>query len=164
MTVIDRIMSAPPTNTQHLHCLLEINQNSAQGFAEAAELVEDRPYADLFKDLSHQRELFAEQVQTHIEGLPENTPDPSEYPLKARMHRWWVDLGPHMAEDPAYPVLDEAVHGEQSIELIYHQALQATPMCESYRQTISTQLDAIRASRRKLSKLRDVEQQQSQHA
>ncbi|MCB1041283.1 MAG: PA2169 family four-helix-bundle protein [Acidimicrobiales bacterium] len=124
------IMNTPTTSEldhdtiQHLQKLTQANIDSVNGFREAAERVEDRQVAELFRCLATDRAQFADQLSQYV--AINNEQPPTEGSWLASLHRVWLDLRGRLSGGDASGILAEAERGEDYIKSAYEKALKET--------------------------------------
>lgn len=104
--------------------LTRINIDSAAGFKEAADVVENDQLKVLFTSLSQQRGHFAQELNRHIMLDEQDTEITSSW--KGMFHRWWMDLRGKLSGGDAYAVLAEAERGEDAIKQMYEDVIKQT--------------------------------------
>ena len=109
----------------HLQDLIQINIDSKDGFAEAAEQVGDDRIAALFRQVGQVRGKNADELQ----GLVAlNNEEPVERgSIAAAFHRTWLDLRSKVTGGDNANVLAEAARGEEHIVEQYQETLKADP-------------------------------------
>ncbi|MCK5941145.1 MAG: PA2169 family four-helix-bundle protein [Planctomycetes bacterium] len=110
-----------PHTTTDLHELIEISLDSAKGFDQAAESVDDPGLAMFFRECAAER-------RSHIDELRRFVPDyePSGS-FQGALHRWWLNLREKLSTDNRYPVLAEAERGEDAIKRRYEVLMKKNP-------------------------------------
>ena len=110
---------------KHLQDLIQINIDSKDGFAEAAEEIGDERIAALFRQIGEIRGKNA----TELQGLVAlNNEEPVERgSIAAAFHRTWLDLRSKLTGGDAGAVLGEAERGEDSIKEQYETILKNDP-------------------------------------
>lgn len=109
------------TNTK-LQELVRINVDSANGFDKAAELIKEPRLESVFRDLSRERRGFANDLKRFVD-VGDNGHDLDEGTLKAKVHRWWIDIRAKAMQNDAHNLLAEAERGEDSIRKTYEEIL-----------------------------------------
>ncbi len=144
------------TDEQHeaINDLIEINLDSANGFRDAAENLDNAHYIHLFQELGSERDGFATTLQEALaqHGLKFETKGST----LAQAHRWWIDLRTKMTSNDDYNVLDEAKRGEDAIVDKYDDALETLGTTE-LTGTVAQQHRHISAGRQRIVDLRALE-------
>lgn len=109
-----------------LRDLVRINEDSARGFEESADMVDNEQLKRLFTELSVQRGRFAEQLMQYVEMNGEDADDAAEGSWRGQIHRWWLDLRAAVTGGDAYSVLAEAERGEDAIKAMYEEIITKT--------------------------------------
>lgn len=104
--------------------LIEINIDSSKGFNDAAEKVENKDIANLFRQCATERDQFAGQLKSLIEINGEEPKDSGT--LKGTAHRWWLNLRGMVQSGDEHALLAEAERGEDSIKARYEDTLKDT--------------------------------------
>ncbi len=109
---------------EKLKDLVKVNIDSYKGFDQAAETIENAQIAGLFRQLSSDRKVFAEQLRQYIELNDEEASDAGS--IKGKVHRWWLSARGAMTDGDNYAVLAEAERGEDVIKERYEEVLKET--------------------------------------
>ena len=128
MTRMETTTSLSDETTKRIKDLVQINKDSADGFAEAADAVENADLKDLFRLLSGERQQFSNELR-HYVVINDGDTDPGDETSgswKAMLHRWWLDLRTKLSTDDAYAVLAEAERGEDKIKEMYEEVIKDT--------------------------------------
>ncbi|MFN3168107.1 MAG: PA2169 family four-helix-bundle protein [Phycisphaeraceae bacterium] len=104
--------------------LTRINRDSAAGFEEAADVVENDRLQQLFRDLAKQRVTFADELNRYVDLNEGDTEITTSW--RNMFHRWWIDVRGKAAGGDAYVVLAEAERGEDAIKHMYEDVLKQT--------------------------------------
>ena len=110
--------------TEALKDLARVTKDSADGFGEAAEVIEDEGLALLFLEMSKQRRAMSEQLSLYLRLNDEDADVEGSW--KAKFHRWWLDLRGKLNGGDAYVVLAEAERGEDEIKATYETLIKET--------------------------------------
>lgn len=124
MTRMETITNLNEETIEHIKDLVRINQDSAEGFAEAAEVVENEDLKGLFSLMAGERQQFANELRSYV-ILNEEDGDISGS-WKGMFHRWWLDLRGKLSGGDAYAVLAEAERGEDKIKAMYEECIKET--------------------------------------
>lgn len=107
-----------------LQDLIEINIDSSEGFAEAAEKIENPDIANYFRRCGQRRETFSRELQ-RVVGMNDTEPKDSGT-LKGTIHRWWVGIRGAVQSGDEHAMLAEAERGEDAIKECYETVLKET--------------------------------------
>ena len=107
-----------------LQDLIQINIDSAKGFRESAEQIEDVNLASLFQEMAKTRQGLAEDLKSHVEYSGERPREDGTF--LASVHRCWLDLRAKITGGDATTVLVDAEKGEDYIKAAYEDALKKT--------------------------------------
>lgn len=124
MTRMETITNLNEETIDRIKDLVRINQDSAEGFAEAAEVVENEDLKGLFSLMAGERQQFANELRSYV-ILNEEDGDISGS-WKGMFHRWWLDLRGKLSGGDAYAVLAEAERGEDKIKAMYEECIKET--------------------------------------
>ncbi|MGH7201326.1 MAG: PA2169 family four-helix-bundle protein [Planctomycetaceae bacterium] len=109
---------------ENLQRLIQDNVESANGFKEAAAVIENAALAHLFLEFARQRSVQAEELRTYVEFSEEEPED--RCALTGLFHQLWLDLKHLLSGDDADAVLAEVERGEQYLKEEYQAALRHT--------------------------------------
>ncbi len=139
----------------HLQDLIQINIDSKDGFAEAAEQVGDDRIAALFRQVGQIRSKNADELQ----GLVAlNNKEPQERgSIAAAFHRCWLDVRSKLTGSDKAAVLAEAERGEDHIKAQYEEAVKADPG-SAISDVLHRQLAEVKAHHDQIRDLRDAYQ------
>ena len=111
-----------------LNDLIQLNIDSAKGFREAADAIDDQKGAalkNLFLDIANRRESYVVELKQSVNFKSDKKPE-DDGSVKGTMHRWWLDARAKLnAGDPTV-VLIEAERGEDAIKERYEEVLKET--------------------------------------
>jgi uncharacterized protein (TIGR02284 family) len=97
---------------QALRDLIEINNDSHKGHLTAAEAIEDRELAGMFRAIATLRKQHAEELSSFVDNPPTGS-------YKGALHRYWIEARTALGGNDAYTVLAEAERGEDEIKRRY---------------------------------------------
>ena len=139
----------------HLQDLIQINIDSKDGFAEAAEEVKDDRIAALFRQVGQIRGRNADELQ----GLVAlNNKEPAERgSVAAAFHRTWMNVRNLLSGTDNAAVLAEAERGEDHIKQAYEEAVKADPG-SAVSDVLHRQLAEVKAHHDQIRDLRDAYQ------
>ena len=126
MTPIETPTTLESKTIEKLQDLVRINQDSAKGFKDAAEVVSNEQLKRLFSDMSTRRSENAAALMGYVENNGEDTEDAAEGSWRGQLHRWWMELRGKLSGGDAYAVLAEAERGEDQIKAMYEEVLKET--------------------------------------
>jgi len=135
-----------------LQDLIQINLDSAKGFAEAARRVESESLKVLFTDMARAREHNATELQQYVERNGEHACQDGS--LAAAFHRVWLDFRGRLAGGDALVILTEAVRGEDHIKAVYEEVLVRTAG-SALNSVLTRQYSSVKAGHNKVRDLRD---------
>lgn len=124
MTRMETITNLNEETIEHIKDLVRINQDSAEGFAEAAGVVENDDLKGLFSLMAGERQQFANELRSYVILNDEDGDISGSW--KAMFHRWWLDLRGKLSGGDAYAVLAEAERGEDKIKAMYEECIKET--------------------------------------
>lgn len=118
------IMGLSDQTLDKLRELRRMNIDSAKGFEECAELVEDHGVKKAFTELAAERRQLAQALAAQIEWNAESEPEEGSY--LAAMHRAWIKVREACSSDDVEAVVSEAKRGESKLCEAYAEAEDAT--------------------------------------
>lgn len=124
MTRMETITNLNEETIDRIKDLVRINQDSAEGFAEAAEVVENEDLKGLFSLMAGERQQFANELRSYVILNDEDGDISGSW--KGMFHRWWLDLRGKLSGGDAYAVLAEAERGEDKIKAMYEECIKET--------------------------------------
>ncbi len=110
---------------EKLHDLVRINIDSHQGLLDAAEAIDDKSVADVFRKVAGERSKFADELKMYV-TWNEETP-PKEQSFASKVHQCWMNCRAKLNGGDAHVVLIEAEYGEDQIKEAYEDALKDNP-------------------------------------
>lgn len=124
MTRMETVTNLNDETIERVKDLVRINQDSAEGFADAADIVEHPDLKSLFSLLAGQRQQFANELRSYVVLNEEDGDITGSW--KGMFHRWWLDLRGKLSGGDAYSVLAEAERGEDRIKAMYEEVIKDT--------------------------------------
>ncbi|MFI4860211.1 MAG: PA2169 family four-helix-bundle protein [Phycisphaerales bacterium JB063] len=124
MTRMETVTNLKDETIDSIKDLVRINQDSAEGFAQAAEAVEHADLKGLFSLMAGQRQQFANELRSYVVLNDEDGDISSSW--QGMFHRWWLDLWGKLSGGDAYAVLAEAERGEDKIKAMYEEVIKDT--------------------------------------
>jgi uncharacterized protein (TIGR02284 family) len=107
-----------------LRDLVQVNIDSAEGFRNAAEAIDDKTLASDFRVWAADRTRQADDLARYVEMNDESAPE--ERSWGAALHQTWLDLRAAVSAGDAHAVLAEAERGEDHIKSMYEEVLKDT--------------------------------------
>jgi uncharacterized protein (TIGR02284 family) len=121
---METITNLKDETIEHIKDLVRINQDSAEGFAEAADIVENDDLKGLFSLMAGERQQFANELRSYV--ILNDDDGEISGSWKGMFHRWWLDLRGKLSGGDAYAVLAEAERGEDKIKAMYEECIKET--------------------------------------
>jgi len=135
-----------------LQKLTRYNIDSANGFREAAEDIDDASIASVFRTLASERSELATELQTHVKYSGEEAEDDGS--MMAAVHRTWIQVRSLINGGDAYPILCEAEKGEDYIKAAYEDVLKETAG-SAVNDVLTKQYAKVKAGHDRVRDLRD---------
>ncbi len=132
--------------------LVRFNVDSAKGFAQAADSIEDESLAAMFRATGDERERFAAELSGLLALNAEEADEDGS--VKGRLHRWWLSARGALNGGDAYPILIEAERGEDSIKECYEEVIVETTG-NPVNDVLHRQYAAVKAAHDRIRDLRD---------
>lgn len=133
--------------------LIQINIDSENGFAEAADKVKDTKIATLFRQLGTERSANAKELQTIVEWNGEKARESGSF--SAAAHRAWLNVRAALNGGDASVILSEAERGEDAIKDMYEDVLKSTAG-SAVNDVLTHQYAKVKAGHDKVRDLRDA--------
>ncbi len=96
---------------QSLNDLLSRNRDAQKGYVEASNHVNLKELSKWMVDYSHQRQLFAAELDLEVRRLGGKPDDGTT--IAGEAHRIWIDLKGQLTENDPYAMLEECTRGEE---------------------------------------------------
>ena len=109
---------------QHIQQLVQINKDSAAGFQQAADAIEDKALAADFRVWAVDRTRQADDLASYVAASGGDVPEDESW--LATLHQTWLKLRAAISSGDAYTVLAEAERGEDQIKEKYEEVLKET--------------------------------------
>ena len=140
---------------ERLQDLIRINIDSAKGFREAADTLDDDHVRlrSQFHQLAETRKRFADDLQSMVRSSNEEPADDGT--LKGAAHRWWLNLRGLFEGGDAHAILAEAERGEDEIKELYETTLKETADSPAH-QVLQSQYRAVKEGHDWVRDLRDA--------
>lgn len=136
--------------------LIEILEDGAKGFAQAAEMLQDSNRSDLaskFSDYSAQRAQFSAELEKMAASYGDDIDEDGS--AKATIHRAWMSVKDTLSGSDPDGVLDAAEQGEDHAVEAYEEALKAD-ISPNLRTTVQRQFADVKAAHDSVRALRDT--------
>ena len=117
----DTTMKLEPRTTEALQDLIGVNIDSAQGLESAAEAVDNKDIAALFREIASERRKHADRLSSEVKIEGETPRRIGSF--RAQMHRWWVQFRGLVQDGDAHAILVEAERCEDRIKHEYERVL-----------------------------------------
>lgn len=133
-----------------LNDLIQITEDSHEGYRKSAEDVDDPELKDLFNDLAAQRGAMVRELQKFVAeqgGAPESTGT-----VLGGAHRVFIDLKAAVLGRDRHAILAEVERGESEAVRRYEQALEVE-LPQHLRDAVAEHLDRIRLDRDRMTML-----------
>lgn len=108
-----------------LQDLIRMNIDSAKGFREASDLLDDSLLAGKLTSIANEREQQASVLQEYVTVNHDEPRREGSY--AAALHRTWMNARAQFTSDNSYAVMAEAERGEDQIKAAYEDALKKNP-------------------------------------
>lgn len=131
--------------------LLQINHDACRGFEEAAEAIQSDEYEKTFRSLAQEHGAFSNQLNEQVVAYGGERVENGS--VTGAAHRVWMDLRAALPGSDLEAVAAECARGQGVAEEAYDQAL-AKPLPPDVRELVTSQHDAVRASRDRMRRLR----------
>jgi len=141
-----------------LRDLVQINIDSAKGFDDAADRLEDPQLTGLFRSLASERQAQAETLTGYVELNEDEAPDDGS--VAAALHRSWLKVRDMVSNQDNAAVLAEAERGEDKIKAEYEKVLKDTAG-SAVNDVLQRQYAAVKSAHDKVRDLRDAFQAKS---
>lgn len=146
-------LSLKKETVDKLRSLVQINLDSASGFREAADAIDDGPLAQDFRVWAADRTRQADELAEFV-TLNDAEP-PQDKSWTASLHQVWLDLRAAMSGGEAYAVLAEAERGEDAIKVKYEEVLKDTAG-SAVNDVLQSQYLAVKGVHDRVRDLRDA--------
>ena len=118
-------LSLDDETISQLQELIQVNLDSAKGFREAADLIDDGLLQGKLLEIANSRDEQARMLQEYVSVNHEKPQREGSY--SAALHRAWMNARAKFSSNDTYAVLAEAERGEDSIKAAYEDALKKHP-------------------------------------
>jgi len=137
---------------ESLQDLIRINIDSAKGFRDAAEELDDDTLANKMRSIADERESQAEQLQQYVSFNGEEPRKEGSY--AAAVHRCWMNTRELFTSNDKYAILAEAERGEDQIKAAYEKTLKDEP-ANAMNDVLIEQYDRVKSQHDLIRDLRD---------
>lgn len=127
-----------------LNNVLNICKDGAEGYNKAAEAIEDSETSTVFRRLSQQRKLFAEDLKNDVRDLGFELNDSGTVP--GFFHRNWMDIKSKLTGHDPSKIIDTAKTGEHKALETYDDAINNEKMPEYIKEKLKGQREMIRGA------------------
>jgi uncharacterized protein (TIGR02284 family) len=141
-----------------LNQLIQTCKDGEEGFAAAAEAVDDPNLRHLFESYSRQRSEFATELELEVRRLPKEAAQ--EGHMAAALHRGWMDLKAALSGRNEGAIIAECERGEDLAVKAYQTALTA-PLPHDLRAIVERQYMKIQEAH---DQVRSLERVHSRHS
>lgn len=135
--------------------VLEICYDGAHGYEHAAGRIENTEISTIFRRLSQQRKLFAEEIKNQARDLGMHFDNSGT--VKGFFHRNWLDLKSIVSKDEISTVVDTAKTGEHKAIDTYDEAINDEEVPEYIKDKLKDQRGLIQGAVKQLESFK-VEQ------
>jgi len=150
-------LSSRPSTLSHdtverLKDLVRVNQDSAKGFETTADQVKSEPVARLMRSIAAERRGFAGDLRQHVQYNKDEVTN--EGSVRAKVHRWWVNVRGTVQDGDLHAMLSEAEKAEDVIKGLYQDVLKETSGSPVH-SLLQSQYESIRQGHDRIRDLRD---------
>lgn len=128
----------------NLNNVLDICRDGAEGYNHAADRLDNPEISTIFRRLSQQRKLFAEELKNEARDLGVELNDSGT--VKGFLHRNWLDLKSKVAKDDLSTVVNTAKTGEHKAVETYDEAINDEDMPEYIKDKLKGQREMIQGT------------------
>jgi uncharacterized protein (TIGR02284 family) len=139
----------------NLENVLDICHDGAQGYEHAADRINNTEISTIFRRLSQQRKLFAEELKNDARDLGFEFGEKGT--VKGFFHRNWLDLKSMVSKDDISTIVDTAKTGEHKAVDTYDEAINDEKMPEYIKDKLKDQRGMIQGAIKQLESFK-VEQ------
>lgn len=147
------VRNQPPFIRQ-LNELLTRYYDSAKGYKEAAEKVDNEGFTRIFSDLAITRKRFTEELISEIQALG-GFPDTGTS-LEGDLHRQWIRLKDLFVNGDESQILEECLRGESYLIKTIDKILQEEWLSKRLYQRIHQQQQSVHSDLRRLNTLQET--------
>ncbi len=135
-----------------LNSLIETTLDSANGYKDAAEHVQNPQYRTMFSERSTRRMELTQRLQDEVRtfgGEPKDEPS-----LLGKAHNKFTELKGKLTGDSDKSVIDEVERGEDVIKAKFEQAIRDDELPDPVRQVVSSAYASIKADHDEISRIK----------
>ncbi|HWB20046.1 MAG TPA: PA2169 family four-helix-bundle protein [Phycisphaerales bacterium] len=131
--------------------LIRVNMDSAKGFLQAADTINNEPIARLFRKIADDRRHQAQELRTLVDMSDDEVHDYGS--IQGALRRWWISAKQALTDGDDHAVLEQCEHGEQDVKRKYEEALRIVgesvihQLLSKQYVDVARTLDAIRGMR-----------------
>lgn len=137
-----------------LNKLLRVNLDASQGYAYAAEKIDNDNFRNFLLSYANRRNHYAEELKAAIAESGGETHESTT--LLGELHQAFMKLRESVSPVSDSALLDECVRGEGEAISQYKKVLETNDLKPQLRKLIMTQFDKIRAARSTMQELERV--------
>jgi uncharacterized protein (TIGR02284 family) len=135
-----------------LNSLIETTLDSANGYRDAAEHVDNPQYKTMFSERSSKRMEMARRLQEEVRSFGGEPKD--EQSMIGKMHNKFVGLKDKMSGDSDKAVIDEVERGEDVIKKKYEMAMEDDDLPSEARSVVSEAYQSVKADHDQISQIK----------
>ena len=137
---------------QVLNSLIETTLDSANGYKEAAENIQNAEFRTLFSERSQRRQELTRQLQEEVRSF--GAEPETDQSLIGRAHNKFVDLKNAVMGGSDKGVVDEVERGEDVIKAKFEKAAQDSELPENVRRVVTTAYASIKSDHDEISRIK----------
>ncbi len=137
-----------------LNKLLQINLDASEGYAYAAEKIENDNFRNFLKSYATRRKRYADELKAEIKKLDGKAH--SDTSILGEVHKVFMKIREVVSIDHDSALLDECIRGEGEAISQYEKVLKTDLLNADLRQLIMTHFDKIKAARSTMEELERV--------
>jgi uncharacterized protein (TIGR02284 family) len=135
-----------------LNDIIQITEDSHEGYRESAKDAKDADLKSLFNDLATQRSSMVRELQDHVRSLGGEPKDSGT--ILGGAHRFFVNLKSAVAGQDREAILAEVERGESEAVRRHENALQVDALPAECRSLIQRHLDRFQSDRNRMTALK----------
>lgn len=132
------------TVKNNLNHVVDICRDGAEGYNRAAERIDNSEISTIFRRLSQQRKLFAEELKNDARDLGVEINDMGTF--KGFFHRNWLDLKSKVTNDDINTIVKTAKTGEHKAVDTYDEAINDEQMPDYIKDKLKEQRQFIQGA------------------
>ena len=130
--------------------LVQMNEDAAEGFTKASEVVDDPELAGMFRTAALERRRLRDECEAILEGSSEPVPDGGT--VVGMAHRWWMDLRGRLTGEESKALLQEVDRGEAALLTAYEEAAARSDIAE-LDDMLERHIESVRTTRDRMNAL-----------